>query len=135
RRVYLDLLGVIPPADKVSAFLASKDADKRSKVIDELLAEPRFGTYLAERWVNLMVPRESNNRILNVEPFKRWLADGFNEGKPLNKLIYDLLTATGTQDENGGVTYFVANNSVDKITDSVTRMFMGVQLLCAQCHN
>jgi hypothetical protein len=135
RRVYLDLVGVIPPADKVAAFLESKDPAKRAKVIDELLSDPRFGSYLAERWVNLMVPRDSNNRLLNVEPFKKWLAEGFNEGKPLNKLIYDLLTATGTQQENGGVTYFVANTSVDKITDSVTRMFMGVQLQCAQCHN
>src|SRR5213075_1853505 len=47
----------------------------------------------------------------------------------------ELLTATGTQEENGAATYFVANNSVDKITDNVTRTFLGVQLQCAQCHN
>ncbi len=135
RRVYLDLVGIIPPADKVTAFLESKDANKRAKVIDELLADPRFGTYLGERWANLMIPRESNNRLLKKEPLKQWLADGFNKGEPLNKLIYELLTATGTQDANGAVTYFIANNSVDKITDNVTRMFLGVQLQCAQCHN
>jgi hypothetical protein len=135
RRVYLDLVGVVPPADKVAAFLESKDPQKRAKVIDELLNDPRFGSTLAEKWVNLMVPRDSNNRLLNSEPFKKWLAEGFNEGKPLNKLVYELVTATGTQDENGATTYFIANNTVDKITDSVTRMFMGVQLQCAQCHN
>jgi hypothetical protein len=135
RRVYLDLVGVIPPADKVKAFLDSKEANKRAKVIDELLADPRFGTYLAERWVNLMVPRDSMNRLLKTDPFKQWLAEGFNKGEPLNKLVYQLLTVTGTQDESGAATYYVANNSVDKITDNVTRMFLGVQLQCAQCHN
>ena len=44
--------------------------------LQHLLADPRFGSYLAERWVNLMVPRESNNRLLQVEPFKKWLAAG-----------------------------------------------------------
>jgi len=135
RRVYLDLVGVIPPADKVAAFLANKDADRRAKVIDELLDDPRFGTSLGERWANLMVPRDSNNRLLNVEPLKKWLADAFNEGRPLNKVVFDLVTAKGTQEENGAVTYFVGNSTADKITDNVTRMFLGVQLQCAQCHN
>jgi Protein of unknown function (DUF1549)/Protein of unknown function (DUF1553) len=135
RRVYLDLVGVIPPADKVKQFLDSKDADKRAKVIDELLADPRFGTSLAERWANLMIPRDSNNRALSTDPLKKWLAEAFNKNQPLNKMVYELITATGTQDDNGAVTYFIGNNTVDKITDNVTRMFMGVQLQCAQCHN
>lgn len=135
RRVYLDLVGVIPPVEKVTAFLASKDADKRAKVIDELLADPRFGTSLGERWANLMVPRDSNNRLLSTEPLKKWLAEAFNSGRPLNKIVYDLVTAKGTQEDNGAVTYFVGNSTADKITDNVTRMFLGVQLQCAQCHN
>jgi hypothetical protein len=45
------------------------------------------------------------------------------------------VTAKGTQEENGAVTYFVGNSTADKITDNVTRMFLGVQLQCAQCHN
>jgi hypothetical protein len=135
RRIYLDLVGVIPPPEKVKGFLDSNDPARRAKAIDELLADPRFGTYLAERWANLMIPRDSMNRLLRSDPLKKWLADGFNKGEPLNKLVYELITATGTQDENGAVTYFVANNTVDKITDNVTRMFLGVQLQCAQCHN
>src|SRR5207253_1223690 len=50
RRVHLDIVGVIPSADKVKTFLGSKDADKRAKLVDELLADPRFGKYLAESW-------------------------------------------------------------------------------------
>jgi hypothetical protein len=135
RRVYLDLVGVIPTADKVEAFLADSDLKKREKVIDELLDDPRFGTALAETWSGLMLPRESNNRLLSAAPLRSWLAKEFNSGVPLNKLVFDLVTATGTTDENGAAVYFVANPSVDKITDSVTRLFLGVQLQCAQCHN
>ena len=49
--------------------------------------------------------------------------------------VYNGTAATGTQEDNGAVTYFIANSSVDKATDSVGKLFMGVQIQCAQCHN
>src|SRR5262249_41610417 len=85
RRVYLALTGRIPPADKVAAFLDSKDADKRAKVIEELLANPRYGSWMAETWTNVMVKRESNNRALKSRPLLDWLAAGFNANKPWDK--------------------------------------------------
>ena len=136
RRVYLDLTGVIPSADKVEAFLKDTDAGEAApEVIDELLADPRFGKALAETWTGLMLPRESNNRRLDHTPLQQWLAKEFNADVPLNKLVFDLVTATGTTEENGATVYFVGNATVDKMTDNVARMFLGVQLQCAQCHN
>jgi len=135
RRVYLDLVGIIPPVEKVSAFLDSKDANKRGKLVEELLTDPRYGKWLAENWVVAMVPRDSNNRLLQRAPLQEWLTKHFNANTAWDKLVYDVLTASGEQDKNGAITYFVGNNTVDKITDSVTKLFMGVQLQCAQCHN
>ncbi len=135
RRVHLDLVGVIPTAEKVAAFLDSKDPQKRTRLVEELLADTRFGKWMGENWTNAMVPRESINRLLKKQPLHDWLADSFNSNKPWDKLVYELVTASGPQDSNGAITYFVANNTVDKVTDSVTKLFMGVQLQCAQCHN
>jgi hypothetical protein len=135
RRLYLDLVGVVPSVEKVQAFLASKDANKRAQVIDELLNDPRFGKQLAEIWTGQLIPTDSNNRRLSDKPFQAWLTERFNKNQPLNELVCDLVAAAGNQDENGAVTFFVANPSVDKMTDNVTRMFLGVQLQCAQCHN
>ena len=135
RRVYLDLVGVIPTPDKVIEFLDSKDPNKRRKVIDELLADERFGTALSEIWSGLMIPRESNNRRLDHKPFQNWLAKQFNDNVPLDKMVHELLTATGNLGENGAVGYFVGNPTVDKMTDNVSKMFLGVRLECAQCHN
>lgn len=135
RRVHLDLVGVIPSADAVTAFFASKDPNKRAKLIDALLDDSRFGVHSAGQWAVVMVPRESNNKALNPRPLEKWLAENFNKNTPLDKLINDLITTTGEIDKNPAGTYFVANPTVDKITDNVTRMFLGVQLQCAQCHN
>ncbi|MFN4259874.1 MAG: DUF1549 and DUF1553 domain-containing protein [Gemmataceae bacterium] len=135
RRVYLDLIGVIPPADKVAAFLDSQDPNKRAKLIDELLADPRFGQFWGENWKNLLLPRVSDNRRLQSKPLHDWLKEAFNQNKPWNQLVDELLTASGLQTENGAVTFWLANPSPDMVTDQVSSLFLGVQLQCAQCHN
>jgi hypothetical protein len=135
RRVYLDLTGVIPPADKVKEFLESKDPNKREKLIDDLLADSQYGKQLAEIWANLIVPVDSGNRLLQPEGLRKWLEEAFNSNKSWNKIVEELVTASGDLSANGAVTFFVANPSVDKMTNQVTTLFLGVQLQCAQCHN
>jgi hypothetical protein len=135
RRVYLDITGKIPTAEQAVAFLDSKDPQKRARLIDELLASADYGRHQADIWQALMLPRNSDNRRLTSEPLVKWLEEHFNRNVPWDRFVTELLTATGEQDKNGAVTYFLANASVDKITDSVTKLFCGLQLQCAQCHN
>ncbi len=135
RRVYLDLLGVIPTAQDAKAFLDDQDAHKRAKLIDKLLENEKYGEHFADIWQAVMLPRDSANRRLAADPLVKWLKDNFNENKPWDKLVSELVTSTGNQNENGAVTFFLANQTPDKYTDQVTRLFLGVQLQCAQCHN
>jgi hypothetical protein len=135
RRVYLDLAGVIPPPEKVKAFLDSKDPNKREKIIDELLEDAQFGKHLSEIWANLLVPTDSANRLLQTESLRKWLETAFTTNKPWNQIVDELVTASGKVDENFATTFFVANPTADKMTNQVTSLFLGVQLQCAQCHN
>jgi hypothetical protein len=135
RRAYLDVTGTIPTGEKAKAFLDSTDPDKRAKLIDELLADPNFGRRLSDVWQAKLLPRDSNNRFVLREPFIKWLADSFNKNTAWNEMVYHLVTASGTVEDNPAVTFFLANRSVDKLTDSVSGNFLGVQLQCAQCHN
>jgi len=135
RRVYLDLTGIVPTAEQAQAFLTSTESNKRAKLIDELLASPRYAKFWAENWANLTIPTDSNNRRLDTSSYESWLADHFSKNTPLDSLVYDLLTSTGEMDKNGAVSYFIANASPDKMTDNVTQTFLGVKLQCAQCHN
>lgn len=135
RRVYLDLTGVIPTADKVAEFLDSTEPNKRAKAIDELLASPLYGRHMGDIWQRLLYPMNSDNRRVSPEPLTKWLEKSFNENRPWDKFVTELMTASGSQEENAGITYFVANPTPDKMTDSVSRLFLGLQLQCAQCHN
>ncbi len=135
RRAYLDLTGVIPTSEKARTFLDNSDPQKRTKLIDDLLESPNFGRHLADIWQAKLLPRDSNNRFILREPFVKWLESEFKKNTPWNQFATSLLAATGTVEENPAVTYFLANRSVDKLTDGVAQNFLGVQLQCAQCHN
>jgi len=137
RRAYLDVTGKIPTIAQAKTFLDSKAPDRRARLIDELLASKAFGASQADLYMNLMLPRISDNVRLRqfYGNLGTWLADSFNEGKPWDRTVREILTATGTADKPSPAIYFMANLSVDKITDNVTKVFMGIQLQCAQCHN
>jgi hypothetical protein len=135
RRASLDITGVIPSADRVAAFIDSTEPDKRSKLIDELLASPKYGEHMADIWGNPMYLNDTANRFVTKQPLVKYLAEQFNENKSWDRLVHDLLTAEGELDKNPAVTYFMANQGVDKMTDSVGKLFLGIQIQCAQCHN
>jgi hypothetical protein len=135
RRVYLDITGHIPSAEKAAAFLDNHDPNKRAKLIDELLAGSEYGKHQADIWQSLLLPRMSDNRAVPFDKMTEWLEKSFNDNKPWDQMVRDILTAQGEMDKNGAVTYFLANLTPDKLTDNATRVFLGVQLQCAQCHN
>ncbi len=137
RRVYLDLTGKLPAPEKAAAFLDSKDARKRAKLIDELLASKEFGAHMADVWQALLLPRNTETRrMMAMFPhLVTWLAQQFNSDAGWDKIARGVLTASGEVNKTGPTVYWLANGTADKATDNVTRMFMGIQLQCAQCHN
>jgi hypothetical protein len=135
RRAYLDIVGVIPTAEAARAFLDSTDPLKRGRLIDQLLADERFGRRMADIWTAKLFPKDSGNRFVAKEPLHKWFEGEFNKNEGWDKLTTKLVTATGTVADNPAVSYFMANRSVDKLTDTTAQHFLGIQLQCAQCHN
>lgn len=137
RRVYLDLAGRVPTAEQAARFLDSKEPNRRARLIDELLADANFGKHQADVWQALLLPRlGENRRLMQWYPnLTKWLEERFNQNAPWSETVKALLTASGPVDQPNPVIYWVANPTVDKVTDNISRLFLGVQLECAQCHN
>lgn len=135
RRAYLDLHGVIPPADQVVAFLNRRDAAKRARLIDALLADPQYGRHLADVWTYRLMPRDTPGAEAAAAPLTGYLEKQFNANVPWDRLVRELLTATGSHADNGGVVYQLANRTTPMVVDSVTRVFLALPLECAQCHD
>lgn len=135
RRIHLDLHGVIPSPEKVMRFLDSKDADKREKLIEELLADPQYGRHMADVWNYLLVPRNTPGCEPAVAPLTQFLDKKFNANVGWDQIARDIVTSTGSQKDNGTVTYFLAHRTTATVVDSVTRVFLALPLECAQCHD
>jgi hypothetical protein len=140
RRVYLDLHGVIPPPEKVAAFLDGTDPSKRANLIDELLASPRYGQYQADIWTSVLYRVILERRYSPPrELFTQWLEGAFNRNMPWDKQAHELLTATGAAGRNGAVAHLVHTKGVrpiEEVTSLTARVFLGrADLKCAQCHN
>ena len=136
RRIYLDLHGVIPTGDEAARFLNDGDPNKRARLIDRLLANPRYGEYLADIWQGYLIsPLADDPR--RADPFRAWLAVRFNS-KPWDQIATELLTATGKIEDNPAVIYLIESRhprTVPDLTELASRYFLGIRLSCAQCHD
>ncbi len=148
RRVFIRLLGRIPTVDEVRKFAADKKADKRERLVT-LLTEgdqyvDQFAAHWAGVWTNLLIGRTLGGdaeTLASREGLEQFLRQSLAKKKPYYELVYELLTAEGSAqpgaaDYNGAVNFLVASLGKDATlaTARTSRVFLGQQLQCAQCH-
>lgn len=136
RRVSLDLTGSIPTAKQSREFLADQAPDKRAKLIDHLLASPEFARQLA-RVLDVMLMQRRPQQNVPIADWKAFLYQACLENRPWDQLVAEILSADGTDAETRAASRFYLDRGgeVNLITADIGRIFMGVNLECAQCHN
>ncbi|QDT93908.1 DUF1549 domain-containing protein [Gimesia algae] len=138
RRVHLDLIGQIPSAELVEQFNKDRDPAKRSKMIDKLLEDPAYVQNFTNVWTNLLIGRRTPRRV-SRNGMQKFLREAFAKNRPWDEIVQDLVTAEGHFEENGAVNYLLAqmqnNDEAVQVTAATTRLFLGIQVQCTQCHN
>jgi hypothetical protein len=139
RRVYLDVIGVLPTADEARTFLADKDAEKRRKLIDRLLVRDEFADFWALKWGDLLkIKSEYPSRLWPkaVETYYPWLRESIARNEPYDQFVRDLLVATGSNFRSGPANYFraVPNKDPQTLAEATALVFLGVRIGCARCH-
>ncbi len=135
RRVYLDVAGKLPDPSQARQFLDDTSNDKYERLVDELLESDAFvakWSYHLGEWLRVGSGRISD---ADAEAYHRWLVDQIRVDRPLSDLMKDVLTATGSIHTNGGVGFYRATTDPRLLAESVSEIWMGVQLQCANCHN
>lgn len=141
RRVYLDIVGHVPPAEDVEEFLADKDKAKRSRVVDKLLDDPAYVRNWTAIWTNLLIGRGNGNANMGGPErraaLQKFLREAFAKNRPWNEVVYDLIAAEGDYRQNGAVNFLLAhlNDGQVPATAITARLFLGLQVQCTQCHN
>jgi hypothetical protein len=147
RRIYLDLTGRIPRVAEVHAFLADPAPDKRRRLVDRLLDDPRFAVHFANVWRAALLPEVTANDGAGLfqRGFDAWLRDRLRARVGYDVLVRELIDVPiGAKGEavlrepdrpNPLAFFAVKEAKPEHLAAAVTRTFLGLQLECAQCHN
>ncbi len=147
RRVSLDLIGKIPTAAEARDFLDDPSEGKRRALVERLLDSPAYTTHATEMWRRLLLPEADTADVAGqvTGSFEAWLRKKVIEDAGYDRIVQEILTAkldAQNTDAMVGrlvpspVGYYVAKESKpENLAGGVARVFLGVRLECAQCHN
>ena len=135
RRVYLDTIGILPKPEEVRAFLADTSADRRAKVVDQLLNRPEFYDFWTLKFADIL---RSNGRLIQPKGayvFNRWIRAALERNVPLDQFVRELLTADGSSFNNPATNYYRISRDPENSVETTAQLFLGVRIQCAKCHN
>jgi hypothetical protein len=157
RRVTLDLTGKLPTPSELNEFVRDKDAGKRAKVIDKLLASDAYARHWAHYWRDVITAKYTDRRQQAMVPeFEKWLTKEFRENKSWREMTRSMLTAEGSvpigparpaatnasstpePEWNPAAAFLLAHLGEDQVEEraaETSRVFLGIQIQCAQCHD
>jgi hypothetical protein len=155
RRVYLDLIGLPPSPKEMADFLADRSDDAYEKVVDRLLASPRYGERWGRHWMDIWRYSDwygfrQNNDVRNAQRnmwyWRDWIVDSLNEDKGYDRMILEMLAgdeiapndpktlrATGYLVRNWY--RFSRNVWLEDTVEHTAAGFLGITLKCARCHD
>ena len=137
RRATFDIVGRPPTPGEIRRFSESKSPRKRLSLVERLLADKSYGDNWAEYWCDVVMYRRSEDRALAARrPMKEKLTADFNSSRGWNEIATEFITATGDVRENGATALIFAQQARPEETAAeISRIFMGIQIQCAQCHD
>ena len=159
RRMYLDLIGRIPAPEEITAHFkgGTTRTERQKRTLKALLDDQDFPTHWANIWTVLLLTRTRQPGIDRAN-FHAWLSDNFANNQRYDQFVIDLLTATGKADDrsstnrNAPAVNFILSHvgepapkgprgedygqfEMVPVTSRVTRIFLGIQTQCVQCHD
>jgi hypothetical protein len=153
RRVSLDIVGRTAKPQEIDRFFSDPPQTRRALLIERLLASEEYAKNWANIWTVWLMSRGSalqRGRAVYHEQMHLWLEEQFARNRSYKEMVTDLLTATGKTNDNGAVNYVltwlgepIPNNKrseegqfdMTPITARTTRLFLGMQTQCVQCHD
>jgi hypothetical protein len=135
RRAYLDACGRMPTADESRAFLADNDPQKRNKLIDKVVTLPEFADFWALKWSDVLRSSRKTIQAKGSYAFQLWLREKIVTNTPIDRIVTELLTATGNTFSNPPANYYRVAKDPQSLAESTAQLFLGVRMQCAKCHN
>lgn len=136
RRVSIDIAGRLPTPAEAAAFLADRSEGRRDAVIDRLLEGTDYADWFANKWAALLRNKRGEGRhVRGTVAFHGWIRDALARNVPYDRMVREVLTASGDMGENPPVAWFRQVNNMQAQLEDTAQLFLGQRLQCAQCHH
>ena len=142
RRVFLDAIGRLPARQELAEFLDDSSQDKRSQLIDRLLTRPEYASHWRVKFEDWFRNSQLNSQGRSMGVFKDWIKRWLSQDRPYDEVVRALLTSTGDTMVSPAANFWhpatdfmLKEFSLTKMTPTISRLFLGVRLECAECHN
>ena len=139
RRSSLDFRGLTPSASEIHSFLADSRPDKRVHLVDTFIADPHHERHLATVLDVMLMERRPEKHVKTAE-WKAWLRQKVANRTPWDQLVQQILSAEGTENADApprGAARWILDREAEPnaLTRDTARLFLGMDLACAQCHD
>jgi hypothetical protein len=137
RRAFLDITGTLPTQKDIEQFEAEPERDRRGLLVDQLLQRKEFAELWVMKWAERLEIRTRDNQVYPkaVLNYFEWLRDQMLTNAPLDQIVRDLLTASGSNLRQPAANYYEIEPDTLKLAENTAQVFMGMRIQCAQCHN
>jgi hypothetical protein len=135
RRAFLDVLGILPTPGETRAFLADPHADRRARLIDNLLERPEFADFWALHWSDLLRNEEKQLDRKGMRVFHAWIRESIAHDNPLNQMAKELIASRGSTYAQPAANYYRALRDPQLRAEATAQVFLGIRMQCAKCHN
>ncbi len=159
RRLYLDMLGLPPTPEEVEAFVNDERPDAWSRLVEHVLASPRYGERWAQHWLDVVRYADTHGYEVNTPrenawPYRDYVIRAFNEDKPYDRFVFEQL-AGDTVGHDAATGFLVAaaallpgqigadeeskrqarQDALDEVIVGTGASFLGITIGCARCHD
>lgn len=135
RRATLDLTGRLPTLSESRDFAANTSQNRRSALVDKLLADDDHAKFWSMKWADLLRCNSERLTSNGAHKFRRWLFEVVKSDMPLDQFAEQLLTANGSTNSNPATNYWRASRDSLDATETTAQLFLGIRIQCAKCHN
>jgi hypothetical protein len=135
RRVFLDLIGTLPSPAEIEHFLKDDRIAKRNHLVNRLLDRSEFVDLWSYKWGELLRIESRRLQPAGVSAYHRWIRECVANDTPLNEMARTLILASGDSYIVGPANFHRVPNDARAEAEHVSRVFLGVRLQCANCHN
>ncbi len=135
RRAYLDVAGRLPSIEETERFANDASAEKRARLIDELLDTPDYAQFWTLKWADLLRATTGKLNPLGVRKFHNWIYEGVVNDRPMDQFARALLTSRGSVFEHPAANFWRSSREPTDAVETTAQLFLGVRIQCAKCHN